>query len=77
MSAAAPAADDRLPPYFPRVPKPCKAIAEEFFKCFSAGSIYEADKVRQEVRVLAVVARAGSADVFREFCRRREPALIR
>jgi hypothetical protein len=36
----------RLPPFFPRVPKQCKAPAEAFFGCFAPASEYEEGKVR-------------------------------
>jgi hypothetical protein len=44
-------ADLRLPPHFPRVPKPCKDVAAAFFECFSREAEYDATKVSGAHRV--------------------------
>ena len=36
----------RLPPFFPRVPQECKAVAATFFECFSPLAEYDVGKVR-------------------------------
>ncbi len=39
-------AELRLPPFFPRAPKSCKAEADAFLSCFSSRAVFEDGKVR-------------------------------
>ena len=48
----------RLPPYFPKVPKQCKPQAAAFFDCFTRESEFTPEKVGCSTRECAV--RLGS-----------------
>jgi hypothetical protein len=63
----------RLPHYFPRVPRPCKAASKAFFDCFTAASEYGPGMVSAKQ---CGRARCGGAAQCTRPCTARRPSIV-